>query len=290
MSILDSYRATAERETDKANKLQKDIASYQRDKARKHIELSRTKQTSRAQTLTKDIQRLDDKIARAQKDLGAAQEKATDYNQKVAKEEQKLRDQDEKARKTAERVQQRLHDEMRRSLKGTSTQVEALDSRLTRVETALLDSVREAVINDPVEREFDVFLSHTYPDREIAEEFYREMHARGLQVWFDGAEIVLGQSLTRQIDRGIAKSRVAVILVTEEFVKGRLWMEREMGGFFASRKRVIPVLDGVSREDLAAYSPLLADIVGLSTEEEGFDLLAEKMVQTISVEAISRDR
>jgi len=284
VSLVDTYRSSARRETAKGTKLQGDIAGYQRDKARKQGELGRTNQASRAQTLTRDIQRLDEKVAGAQKDLAAALKKAAEYNEKVTKGELKLQEDAEKARKKLLLEQQWAQKQMQRSIDGTSTQVVSLDSRLSQVEHALLDQVHDAVINDPVDRDFDVFLSHTHPDNEIADEFYRELKARGLEVWFDGAEIILGQSLARQIDRGIAKSKVAIILVTKALIKGRFWTETEMGAFFASRKRVIPVLDGVGRTELSAYSPILADMAGLDTKEEGFDLLAERIVQTLSIE------
>lgn len=284
MSLLDTYRSTAQLETTKATKLQNDIAGYQRDKNRKQNELGRTNSESRAKTLRKDIERLDERIARASRDLGTAQGKASNYNEKVSKGEQKLQADAEKARKKALAEQQRSQRRMQRSIDGTSAQIMSLDSRLSEVERAVLDQVHDAVVNDPVDRKFDVFLSHAGPDQELAAELYEELGARGLEVWFDGAEIVLGKSLTRQIDRGIAKSKVAIILVTDAFIKGRYWTEIEMGAFFASRKRVIPVLDGVGRAQLSEYSPILADMVGLDTEEEGFDLMAERIVQTLSVE------
>lgn len=235
--------------------------------------------------MSRDIQRLYEKIAQAQKELAAAQKKAGDSNEKVVKGELKVQEDAEKTRKKLLQEQQRSQKQMQRSIEGTSVQIVNLDSRITQVEQALLDQVHDAIVQDLVDREYDVFLSHTHLDREIAEEFYAELKARGLQVWFDGAEIILGTSLTRQIDRGIAKSKVAIILVTGAFIKGRFWTEVEMGGFFASRKRVIPVLDGVGRKELSDYSPILADMAGLDTEEEGFDLLAERIVQTLSVEA-----
>lgn len=284
MSSLDLYRSIAKREADKATKLQANIADYQRERARKQNEVSRTKSASRAQTLAKAIQRLDDKIAQATRELASAQDKVADYNQRVVKGEQKLQDDAEKSRKKLFRDQHRSQQQMQRSIDGTSAQVLSIDSRLVQIEQALLDQVHNAVLNDPVEREFDIFLSHTGPDKELARELYDELRARGLEVWFDGAEIILGRSLTRQIDRGIAKSKVAAILVTEAFIKGRYWTEVEMGAFFATRKRVIPILDGVDRTELSRYSPILADMVGLDTAEEGFDLIAEQLVETLSKE------
>jgi hypothetical protein len=100
-----------------------------------------------------------------------------------------------------------------------------------------------------------------------------------LDVWFDGAELRLGQSLTRQVDSGIARSRMGVILITPAFLQGRYWTEREMGGLISSRRRAVPILHGVSFDDLSGYSPLLADLVGLTAE--GVANIAEQISATL---------
>lgn len=90
-----------------------------------------------------------------------------------------------------------------------------------------------------------------------------------------------GHSLLYLAERGAA-SRIGVILITEAFLKGRYWTEREMGALINSRRRVIPILDGVDHRVLAEYSPLLADLVGLSTETARFDEIAERIAVTLA--------
>ncbi len=53
----------------------------------------------------------------------------------------------------------------------------------------------------------------------------------------------------------------------------------------SSGRRVIPILDSVSYEDLATYSPLLADRVGLNTESFGLSEIADQIAGTIAVNA-----
>jgi hypothetical protein len=128
------------------------------------------------------------------------------------------------------------------------------------------------------------FLSHTGDPRdvEVADELYAELTARGLDVWYEGAELQLGESLMRQIDRGIARSKCGVILITAAFLKGRFWTEQELSALVRSRRRVIPILDGVSYDELAKYSPLLTDRVGLNTESYGRGEIADEIARTIS--------
>ncbi len=55
-----------------------------------------------------------------------------------------------------------------------------------------------------------------------------------------------------------------------------------MGALISNRRRVIPVLEGVTFDDLSRYSPLLADLVGLTTETEGLDDIAERIQATLA--------
>lgn len=61
----------------------------------------------------------------------------------------------------------------------------------------------------------DVFLCHAWDDRGgAAKELHDLLESRGVSVWFSEKDVVLGTSLLREIDRGLAKSRVGVVLVT----------------------------------------------------------------------------
>jgi len=168
------------------------------------------------------------------------------------------------------------------SAAAATATVRALETRVEELERAVLDQVREAVAADPVSRQFDVFLPHAGPDAATAQALYTELTARGHAVWFDGAELRLGESITRQIDLGIARSKVGVILITPALLEGRYWTEREMGAFMSSRHRIIPVLDGPTFDDLAAYSPLLSDLRGLSTEDVALDTIAELIAEALT--------
>lgn len=43
--------------------------------------------------------------------------------------------------------------------------------------------------------------------------------AEGVSVWFSEKDIVLGQPFLREIDRGLAKSRTGLVLVTPALLK-----------------------------------------------------------------------
>lgn len=283
MSLLTLHRSSLEREEKRAAAEYGKVAQISTKIVQKQAELNRAKTPSQQGRLSRQLQSLLADRAAAEKAHATHQKRSTALRAKIIDEEAAEQKNLARRQERADRDRDRSQRAVEQRISITSEEVERLSARVSVVEDALMDRVREAVAEDPVEREHDVFLSHAGPDTEVAGELYRELTARELDVWFDEAEIRLGESLTRQLDRGIARSRVGVLLVTEAFVKGRYWTEREFGAFLSSRKRVIPVLDGVNHEILSSYSPLLGDLVGLSTETEGFDEIAVRVAAALAL-------
>jgi hypothetical protein len=276
VSMLSMYRAQLARERKAADKSRKAVADASQKISRKQGELGRTKSDSRKASLSRDIVRLEGTRQKAEAAVAKHEAKSTDLQAKVDREVQ--REQDKAA--TAAASRDRLVD---RRLASTSSEVERLSDRVEGLEEGLLSDVSDAVQADPVARAHDVFLSHTgeSEDVEVSAALRDELVARGLDVWFDGAELQLGVSLMRQIDRGIAKARCGVVLVTPALLAGRTWTEREIGALVSSGRRVIPVLDGVTYEELAGYSPILVDLVGLETETLGLAGIAESVAKAL---------
>ena len=66
----------------------------------------------------------------------------------------------------------------------------------------------------------DVFLCHAWDDRAgAAKELHDLLQARGVSVWFSEKDVVLGVPLLREIDKGLAKSRVGIVLVTPALLR-----------------------------------------------------------------------
>ena len=58
------------------------------------------------------------------------------------------------------------------------------------------------------EREYDVFISHAYEDKEsFVRRLTQALAERDLRVWYDEFELHVGDSLRRKIDAGLANSR-----------------------------------------------------------------------------------
>lgn len=133
----------------------------------------------------------------------------------------------------------------------------------------------------------DVFLCHAWDDRRgAATELNDLLVAEGVSVWFSEKDIVLGQPFLREIDRGLAKSRTGLVLVTPALLKridSRGVSDKELSELLA-RDLLIPVVHETTYDDLRTVSPLLGSRHGLSTAEDSMAAIATKVAELVTVE------
>lgn len=126
----------------------------------------------------------------------------------------------------------------------------------------------------------DLFLCHAWADRKgSAAELYGHLKTNGASVWFSEEDLPLGSLMIREIDKGLRNSRVGIVLVTPALIKSITEegiAEKELAVLLASR-RVIPVLHGVTFDDLNDVSPMLASHAGLNTADSSIDDVAAKI-------------
>jgi hypothetical protein len=66
----------------------------------------------------------------------------------------------------------------------------------------------------------DVFLCHAWDDRQgAAKELHDLLQSRGVRVWFSEKDVGLGVPLLRAIDKGLANSRIGIVLVTPALLR-----------------------------------------------------------------------
>lgn len=133
----------------------------------------------------------------------------------------------------------------------------------------------------------DVFLCHAWDDRRgVAHELSDLLEAAGVSVWFSEKDIVLGQPFLREIDRGLAKSRTGIVLVTpallERVDRGGV-SDKELSELLA-RDLLIPVVHNTTYTALRKISPLLASRNGLDTADNSLATVATKIAELVSVE------
>lgn len=132
----------------------------------------------------------------------------------------------------------------------------------------------------------DIFLCHAWDDRQgAAKDLYDLLKARGVKVWFSEEDIRLGVPFLREIDRGLAKSRVGIVLVTPNFLKrirGESIADKELS-VLLQQGQLVPIMHGTTFDALREVSPMLASRNGLSTAEDSMADVATKLADLVAV-------
>lgn len=132
-----------------------------------------------------------------------------------------------------------------------------------------------------------IFLCHAWDDRQVgARNLCDLLVARNVSVWFSEDDIGLGEPFLRAIDKGLAKSRIGIVLVTPALLK-RLpaagVADKELSVLLA-RDQLVPIMHGTSYEALREVSPLLASRNGLDTAEMTMADVAAKLAELVTTE------
>jgi hypothetical protein len=157
----------------------------------------------------------------------------------------------------------------------------------TPAEVRALTPIRESVEKrPPLPERRDVFLCHAWDDRKGAAKVLHDLlESRGVSVWFSEKDVLLGSTLLREIDKGLAKSRIGVVLVTPALMK-RVQAEgiadKELSALLA-RDLLVPIVHDTTYEALREVSPLLGSRSGLSTAEEPMADVAAKLAELVAV-------
>lgn len=144
--------------------------------------------------------------------------------------------------------------------------------------------------NHPERR--DLFLCHAWDDRDgVAADLYNHLQANDATVWFSEKDVGLGKPLLREIDKGLAKSRVGIVLVTPALLRSlesEGIADKELSVLLAT-DRVIPVAHGTTFEALREVSPMLASRSGLNTADSSLEDVATKIAAAAAALEVDDD-
>jgi hypothetical protein len=116
---------------------------------------------------------------------------------------------------------------------------------------------------------WDAFVSHAWEDKDaFVRPLVEALGRLGVSLWYDEVSLRLGDSLSGSIDRGIAKSRNGIAVVSPAFLQKK-WPEAELHALMTRRVedklKLIPIWHNVGRAEVVAFSPMLADLMALQT-------------------------
>jgi hypothetical protein len=137
----------------------------------------------------------------------------------------------------------------------------------------------------------DLLISYSHNDSsEIAEMLYEELRAYNLDVWYDGVDITLGDSISKSIDQALQKSSHAVVIVSPSYFEGM--SDLEFGGLMKKQsqsdgKVILPLLHKMSFEELEQQSWSLSDFRGEKVDKGNVQDVAAQIYH--AVESASED-
>lgn len=155
-------------------------------------------------------------------------------------------------------------------------------------QVALLTPVREAIEAEAAAKPDlrDCFLCHAWDDRQgTAKQLHDRLESAGVKVWFSEKDLGLGVPMMRAIDKGLAASKIGLVLVTPALL-ARLPKEgvadKELSTLLQGN-RLVPIVHGTTYAALRDVSPMLASRSGLDTSEDSMTVIASKIAELVAI-------
>lgn len=109
----------------------------------------------------------------------------------------------------------------------------------------------------------DLFISYSHADSSaIVEPLVEELEAYGLDVWYDGTEVNIGDSVTDSIDEGLQASSFGVTVLSENYFEGT--SDWELKGLVKKHQQegnvILPLWYGVDHDYVYEQNASLADL------------------------------
>lgn len=149
---------------------------------------------------------------------------------------------------------------------------------------------RDAAESDepPSEVGYDAFISHASEDKEkLVRPLASALTKMRFRIWYDEFELKVGDSLRQSIDKGLINSRYGIVILSPSFF-AKNWPQYELNGLasreIAGQKVILPVWHKITKDDLVAYSPSLADKVAVTTDRKPIKAVAAALAEVLAEE------
>ena len=251
------------------------IATKRKSSADARAQAGRSKSTSTVQSKLREADRHEAAAI-------AAEKKRADLERKAAAKEKALATAQGKWDKERAAVQKKALDSLKKQTDQAARKFSAppaLPTLATRPLVAATEVVEPAV--------YDVFLSHASEDKdEIARPLADALTARGVTVWFDELNIRVGQSIRREIERGIRDARFGLVIISEHFM-AKQWTQTELDALWGKKlaakdDSLLPVWHKVTYDDVQRGLPLLAGLHALNTSTMPIDKIADLLAKAVT--------
>ena len=248
--------------------LQNKLAREKKNESDKRVKIANIKKTitkntspstlsskmKQCEQLEKEITESVKKQAKLQKDIADKQKRLNDKSASLLKEQQK-------EQKNQQAKQQKM-------IKSYETKISNLQNTVDDLLAPVAVSIKEAVQMDD-DIKYDVFISYASEDADFVESLVEELHKLNVKVWQDKLSIGWGDSIRMNIDRGLLKSKFAIVVLSKSYMS-KYWTGYEFDGILnletTTRKVFLPIWHNVTVDDVKTFSPSIAGRKALETK------------------------
>ena len=271
ISQIESKIKSLQSEIARLNKAYTDEAKkecgYLTSASRTQKSITKNTSPSMLKTKLKSISSDSEKAEKSRKKQAELQEKAAKKKTELAKQQALL-----------QKEQDKVFQEM------TKRQNEALNNQRKLVEET--EKMQEEIGT----KEYDFFISHAWEDKEdFVDEFVDELKKQGLKVWYDTNKLKWGDSMREKIDKGLAKSRYGVVVLSPNYIaEHKYWTKAELNGLFQvesiNGKVILPIWHNLTKKQVVEYSPIIADRKAMTTASMTAEEIAVQLKELFTPE------
>ena len=252
--------------------------------SRAEVAIHRTKSSATVQSKQKEIDRVRSELARIQAKRAGFAKKVADKTKQLSSYESQRKREEERERKKVADEQKRLIGERERHERQMTAEIRSRRQVTLPPRGTDVDRIEDA---SPLEQAMDFFISHASEDKNS---FVRQLAASleegGASVWYDEYTLRVGDSLRREIERGLVNSTFGIVVLSRHFF-AKEWPQRELDGLFAldvhGGKRILPIWHEITKDEVLRHSPLLADKVALNTSLKTVDEIARQLLDLLGI-------
>ena len=270
------------------NRLIKEIANLQKTDAqeiRKEAGIqSKMNRANEAATRARNTSTFHNKLKEAErfsKDLAVVKKKRAEIFGKIADKSKQLTIYEERQAREDEKKRKKIADEQRRFIREQEEHERNVTNEIRR-------RVSLTLLSDPdthVQESYDFFISHANEDKDsFVRGLAEALQDKGARVWYDEFTLRVGDSLRRQIDKGLKNSRFGIVVLSKHFFM-KEWAQKELDGLSSLEAsgdtRILPIWHEISKGEIVRHSPMLSDKVALNSSLNSTEEIADKLLELI---------
>ena len=135
-------------------------------------------------------------------------------------------------------------------------------------------------------KKYDVFISYVQSHSlEYVDKLEIALRNKDVSVSRDKTDMIIGQSMTKAIENGLAKSKLAIVVLSPNYLH-KYWTNFELNGLFSKQgitghQMILPIWKNVSAEEIAVKRPSLANLLAWNVANDTTEEIANTINQLL---------